>query len=533
MVDFVRRVEISSLRLGSELGSGGQGRVVEVENYFIDGKWPAALKTYSDGVNLNVDVLEKIVAFPDQLHPNDKDWLMGVSSWPWAIAMDNGTVRGFLMRVVPDIYRFSFMTVTQGSKAMLSTVEFLLNPDDYVRRSGISISERDRLNLLGTLAEAMSRLHAQGIVIGDVSPKNLLFNLNSYGSCFLIDCDAIALGGESALEQVDTPEWEVPQGEEKGTEVSDSYKFGLLAVRLFARDQASSDASALSTLSPELGRLAALSQDQNPLNRPAPGAWVAAIQSAASSASGVYTTQTAASQPSTSSQGYQYGAASAAQPPHGSLAGMRPPTASVRPPRGNAAKLLAFAGLGLIVLVAIIIGVNASHGSNTGSFSADGSSGGSASGAPSSQSAPSAQPTSVGSVSISSSASGDSAATAVAGMFNTYFTGINSRNYQQAVSVLDPNGKVTNPNDSNEVQQFANGVSTTSDSAMTLVNITPSDSSPAQSAEVRFTSHQQAGYGPKDDPSATCTNWDNTYMLSQGSSGNYLINNVSSHDSAC
>ena len=237
------------------LGSGGQGQVVTADNYLIDDKWPAALKTYNRTVSINVHALEKITAFPDQLHRNDRDWLMGVSSWPWAIAMDNGITHGFLMRVAPSVYRFNFMTVTQGSTAKLSTVEYLLNPDSYVSAAGISISERDRLNLLGTLAETMSRLHALGIVIGDLSPKNLLFNLNSYSSCFIIDCDAISLRGESALEQVDTPEWEVPPGEEKGTEASDSYKFGLLAIRLFARDQSSRDTSALSGLSSEMGRL--------------------------------------------------------------------------------------------------------------------------------------------------------------------------------------------------------------------------------------------------------------------------------------
>ena len=156
----VRRVEISSLRQGAVLGAGGQGRVVAVDKYLIDGRWPAALKTYSGSVSLNVPALEKIVAFPDQLHPNDRDWLMEITSWPWAIATENGIVRGFLMRVVPSVYRFNFMTVTQGSRAMLSTVEFLLNPDSYVSRAGISISERDRLNLLGTLAETIARLHA-------------------------------------------------------------------------------------------------------------------------------------------------------------------------------------------------------------------------------------------------------------------------------------------------------------------------------------------------------------------------------------
>ena len=540
--DVVRRVEISSLRLGAVLGSGGQGRVVAVENYLIDDRWPAVLKTYNDSVSLNVAALEKFVAFPDQLHRNDRDWLMATTSWPWAIALDNGVARGFLMRAVPDIYFFNFLTVTQGSKAMLSTVEFLLNPDDYVSRSGISISEKDRLNLLSALGDVMSRLHALGVVIGDVSPKNLLFNLKSYSSCFFIDCDAISLHGESALQQVDTPEWEVPAGEERGTEASDSYKFGLLAIRLFARDQDSRDVSAAAALSPEMGRLAQRSQDSNPLNRPGPGSWVSAIRSAAASASSAGATQTSPVFPAEQapSAPYQYDSPSTVRPPAGGP--VRPPVAAAPRPRSNA-KPLTLVGVGVAVLaiIAVIVGVSvANHNGNTSSLSSGsspissaGGPGGAASGAASSQAAPSAQPSTVGSVGISGDISGDSAATAVAGMFNTYFTGINNHDYQQAASVFDPSG-IINPNDSSQVQQFANGVSTTSDSDMMLANVTPSDGSTVQTAEVQFTSNQQAGYGPKDQPDETCTNWDVTYNLTQGPSGNYLIHSSSSvGDSSC
>lgn len=530
----MRRVEVSSLRLGAVLGSGGQGRVVAVDNYLIDGRWSAVLKTYNASVSLGVRGLEEIVAFPDQLHHNDRDWLTTVTSWPWAIAMDNGTVCGFLMRAVPDIYTFNFMTVTQGSKVRLSTVEFLLNPDDYVRRSGISISEKDRLNLLAILGDTVSRLHALGIVIGDFSPKNLLFNLRSYSSCFFIDCDAISLRGESALQQVDTPEWELPAGEERGTEASDSYKFGLLAIRLFARDQDSRDVSAVAALSPELGRLARLSQDSNPLNRPGPGSWVTAIQSAAASASSVSVTQASSALPprQESPQPYQYGAGGA----------VRPPVAAT-PVARSRAKPLTLVGVGvaaLAVIGVIIAGNINNHTSEAGSLSSGtgptgsaGSAGAAASGAAGSQSAPAAQPSAVGSVGISDNISVDSAVPAVAGMFNTYFTGINDHDYQQAASVYDPSG-IVDPNDSSQVAQFAKGVSTTSDSSITLVNVTPSDGSTLQTAEVQFTSNQQAGFGPEDNPESTCTNWDVTYTLTLGSSNNYLINNVSSaSDSAC
>jgi eukaryotic-like serine/threonine-protein kinase len=575
--DASQRVDISGLRLGAVLGSGGQGQVTAVDSYLIDGRWQSALKTYNSAVTPDYPILEKIVSFPGQLHRNDRDWLMGITSWPLAIAEDSGVARGFLMRVVPSVYNFSYTSATQGVQPKLSTVEYLLNSDDYVIRAGISISDRDRLNLLGTLAQTMSRLHALGIVIGDLSPKNLLFNLNSYSSCFLIDCDAVALHGESALQQVDTPDWEVPDGERKATEASDSYKFGLLAIRLFARDQSSRDISALSALSPELGRLARLSQDQNPASRPGPGVWVDAIQSAAAAiAARTVPVQPA---PGSAQVGQSYAGYSGARQPPAAVPGPGPGVASPRPgappqrpgvpqpgprPRrkpSSAAKALVTLTAAILILAGVIAGLKSSH-ANTGNFSADTSQGGSnaggspagggspgdggspadgspegsppaGSGAPGSQGSPSAQPTNVGIVSIGDNVTGDSAATQVAEMFNTYFSNINSKNYQQALSVFDPSGLI-NPNDSSEVQQFANGVSTTTDSSVTLVNIDPSDGSTVQTAEVQFTSDQQAGYGPPDDPGSTCTNWDITYELTVGSSGNYLINNVSnSSDSAC
>ena len=383
----MRRVEIGSLTQGAVLGSGGQGQVVAIDNYLIDGKWPTALKTYKSSVNLNALVLEKIVAFPDRLHPNDRDWLLGASSWPWAVAVDNGIPRGLLMRVVPSIYEFNFMTVTLGSKAMLSTVEFLLNSDSYIRTAGISISERERLILLGSLAATVSRLHALGVVVGDLSPKNLLFNSNSYTDCFLIDCDAIALKSESALEQIDTPDWEVPPFEKKGTEASDSLKFGLLAIRLFARDQSSHDISAISAVSPELGRLAALSQDSDPLKRPTPGSWVSAVQAATWSASRAAasqgaTTQTPTPQSSPVHQSHRTGGNQQDQP-----TGAHPRSTRPAPRRRNGVRALGLSVVGLLVIVLVVIGIDHHHSASLSSASGATSSG-SASLIPSSAPAP-------------------------------------------------------------------------------------------------------------------------------------------------
>jgi hypothetical protein len=174
-------------------------------------------------------------------------------------------------------------------------VAFLLNPDSYVTSAGMVVSERHRLELLGSLAMTLSRLHVLGVAVGDLSPKNLLSSLAPSPGCFLLDCDAVQLGGETVVKQVETPDWEAPAREPLATTATDGYKFGLLAIRLFARDQSSRDKAPLAAVSPELGRLAGLSQHPSPSQRPQPSAWIAALDIAASTASA------RAAQPTTSS----------------------------------------------------------------------------------------------------------------------------------------------------------------------------------------------------------------------------------------
>jgi len=135
--------------------------------------------------------------------------------------------------------------------------------------------------MLRSLAGALARLHEIGVVVGDLSPRNVLFSYGSSARCLLIGCDGIQLNGETALSGVQTPDWEVPVGEVRTTMASDAYKFGLLAIRLLARDPKSRDESAIASVSAELGRLASLSQHLDPMRRPGPNAWIGALDQAA------------------------------------------------------------------------------------------------------------------------------------------------------------------------------------------------------------------------------------------------------------
>src|SRR5206468_2115994 len=83
--------------------------------------------------------------------------------------------------------------------------------------------------------------------------------------------------------------------------------------------------------------------------------------------------------------------------------------------------------------------------------------------------------------------------------------GVDQKDYQQALAQYDPNG-VVNPGDSNQARQFEQGVSTSDDTDVQLLEIQPVDqSSPVKSADVTFQSSQSPGSGPTDNPDETCT----------------------------
>ena len=540
----VLRVDISSLSLGPQLGSGGQGRVLPVEGFRVNGEWPAVLKIYSPDVAAQIDaaVLEKIVGLPRQLPPEERQWLQENTAWPAVIAEDQGAVSGFLMRQVPREFYFGFRTRTQGVRQQLADTAFLLNPDSYVSSSGLVVSDRDRLALLSSVAATLSRLHALGAAAGDFSPKNVLFSLHPSPGCFLIDCDAVQLRGESVFPQIETPDWEVPSGEAKATEATDAYKFGLLAIRLFARDQSSRDPAALAALSPELGHLAQLSQDPNPAQRPGPGAWASALGAAGHRASTVPPAPQAAA-PSYHRVSVPVPPVTAGPPPPG--AGPPPVGAApvaVPPRRVHPAAIAAGAVLAVILVVVVAVvgihalshpgatGITSSGQQGNGGLGSNAGSGGSQSPTNTQSTAP-AQPVKVGSVKIPAALVANPGANAVAQMFNTYFSGINQQDYQTAASVFDPSGQF-DPNNPSDVQALASGLATTTDSRIVLVSLRPSGGQPVRKAEVTFHSHQASGYGPSADPGETCTAWDLTYTLTQ-SGGQYFIFKVKGTNSPC
>ncbi|MEV4114620.1 hypothetical protein [Nonomuraea sp. NPDC049695] len=352
------RTDRAALKLGRRLGQGGQGAVHEVLDRKINGQWDVVYKEYDPDVlrQLDVAALTAMTDLIGRLPGWDAAWLCDKTAWPAGLVESGDAVTGFLMRSVPHRFSFDLRTLS-GAERKLATVEFLLNDDAYVGQIGLRVSERDRLLLLADLADTLARLHSMDIVVGDLSPKNLLFATEASPECFLIDCDAMRLGGVEALPQVETPDWQIPAAEQKGTPQSDAYKFALLAVRVFARDQSSTDLGRLAAVSPALADLATAALHQPPSQRPAPAQWATQLRQAALSAS---TTPTVVPPPPPG-------------PPGPSPVPPYPPRPGQSPARSAKIGLGVAAGL-IGLMLAAVAGITAAESSDEGGSNASSSS---------------------------------------------------------------------------------------------------------------------------------------------------------------
>ncbi|WP_327722808.1 hypothetical protein OG381_48545 (plasmid) [Streptomyces sp. NBC_00490] len=272
-------VQLGALDIGVDLGRGAVGTVSRLRQPPVGFTGKLVFKRYLPGAREQVDeaILRRFIAFPDTLSTADTELMRERLAWPLAAVYQTpGVVSGFLMSEIPSHYTLDI----RGPKAAPAGVEFLLNGPVYERRLGITVDRTARLCLLLDLGRLLVRLHELGVVVGDLSPKNVLFSLAGPISCFLIDCDSMGVQGAHLLPPLETPGWEVPSGEDPLTRASDSYKFTLLAMRLFAGDQNTRDPQALSEVSPKLGRLATATARDRLEARPRISEWLAPLEAA-------------------------------------------------------------------------------------------------------------------------------------------------------------------------------------------------------------------------------------------------------------
>ncbi|MFF5846321.1 hypothetical protein ACFY74_33165 [Streptomyces massasporeus] len=546
-VPWVRPDQLGDYRL-NRLGDGGQGVVYGVP--CPPDRLPGtnlAFKEYKAPVD--ADVLHDMCCFLDLISGRDRAFLEARLAWPVAMvytgrsptappptANPGTVVVGFLMNRVTGEFELSSPKL---GETKLQALEFLLNGDDYETQIGLHVDDAQRLRFLIDLAHTLDRLHRQQVTVGDLSPKNVMFTLAGRGRCLLIDCDSMRYRGRNVLAQVETTGWEVPEAE-KGTVTSDSYKFGLIALRLFNRSQDGTDHAPLRDVSTELANLALRSRSIEPHRRPAPAEWLPALELAESR----LTSGRSTARPRAATATPRPAAAPSPQPvpaavrvptappgPHraGAGAGWAPAPPSAPVPVGGSRSSGRVTGTVVVLAVLALLGyglvdrVMSSDGSDDTPSSADSGNpygasrddSGSEPGSRDTDEPVSGRAEAPGATVDYSQAAGEPRAKEVAAMFARFFGAINQRDYDKALSYYDPATTAVDLESGASRDKWKEVMSTTKDSRLVLSDLDTSGK--YTFATMNFRSRQSPGYGPAGRPNDTCDDWTVTYQLTRTS----------------
>lgn len=268
--------QLDALGKLTKVGEGGQGVIYSspgVKTHFAESM---VYKQYKRQVAGQVDfaaLAEMPALVEDSLAYRDGERLTSMAAWPCEIVEDDGKPIGFLMPEIPERFNIS-LTTLKGVSRDLAEFQHLLNPQEVLDARGIIIDDVQRYKLLGEVASGLAFLHDNGVCVGDISPKNLLFSFGPVEAVYFVDCDAMRINGKSALPQAETLGWEVPVGEELATVYSDAYKLGLLALRLIVGSQITKTPENLPESVPTaLRRIITDTLKSAPEKRPLPDAW--------------------------------------------------------------------------------------------------------------------------------------------------------------------------------------------------------------------------------------------------------------------
>ncbi len=233
-IPTIRRTDLAGPGVLTEIGKGGEGTVFD-----IAGRPGVVYKEYlpRTGLVLNRAALERLIARTADFTDHERQRIISRTAWPTDLVVDGARITGYVMPRIPETYwrthgashdprrvpcdlnYLTYRAQWQTSKDLVSDVPRLDVPDI--------------LRLLADLSETMALLHRYGLVMGDVSGRNLLWTDRPALSVFVIDCDAFRPEGEEAVNPPkESPDWGDPAVKNGRTDrASDVYKLGLAAYR--------------------------------------------------------------------------------------------------------------------------------------------------------------------------------------------------------------------------------------------------------------------------------------------------------------
>lgn len=257
-------VALDELVVTDRVADGGQGSVFRLSDGTL-------LKLYHAGIAVLAAELGRLIDQPVRQR------LGASAAWPTGRVFHGGRCVGLLMPEAPA--RFA---TTLAGRSRLLELQFLLYPRQSPWAAVPVPDATARHRLAVGYARLFDLLHTGGVVVGDVSMRNLLWTLAGGPAVFAIDCDGFRVAGRPpAVRPASTAGWGDPSCPHEVTLDSDRYKLALLTLRLLLGNHTVTPADVCAkpllraACTPAVAALAALATC--PGSRPAAAHWVAAL----------------------------------------------------------------------------------------------------------------------------------------------------------------------------------------------------------------------------------------------------------------
>lgn len=163
----------------------------------------------------------RAISWRNSLAHSDRQTLDSFAAWPIEMVTDKNQLVGCLIPRIPDRFFINQRQPDGTHKPVPRTFEKLIGTPHQLATLGMDLEAATwtpelRLALAAHLTFSIRFLHKYGIVYGDISLKNAVFDAQNPG-VMLLDCDAVASVSDPTRRQANSPAFLAPECTPLGT----------------------------------------------------------------------------------------------------------------------------------------------------------------------------------------------------------------------------------------------------------------------------------------------------------------------------
>jgi len=159
--------------------------------------------------------LTNFVQFRGRLPANQQRAWDARIIWPIAVVKDGDAADGIIMRLIPDRFFHDFTKREGGVNRKPREIETLFGDNETARRKGLpEVKLVTRLQIVRAIAAAYSMMHKEGVVLGDISGRNIIYDPDPrQPAIMVVDVDSARIRGNRSTfgVQPHTPNWQPPE----------------------------------------------------------------------------------------------------------------------------------------------------------------------------------------------------------------------------------------------------------------------------------------------------------------------------------